>query len=95
MICSLRPTPYFLEQATKLPLPAYQTLQVKLHFLAENPRHPSLHTHEVKGAYGNFGGKVYEAYVTKKYRLTWEYGREDRTIILRNVDNHDECLKKA
>lgn len=95
MTFSLRPTPYFLEQTAKLPESVYQALQSRLGFLAQNPRHPSLQTHEVRGAYGNFGGKVYEAYVTKKYRLTWEYGREDKTIVLRNVDNHDECLKKA
>ncbi len=48
----------------------------------------------VKNAIGDCGGKVFEVYVNRQYRLTWEYGKEPSDIILRNVDNHDECLKK-
>lgn len=57
------------------------------------PRHPSLKTHKVQNAIGFFEGDVFEAYVTKKYRLTWEYGPDQGMITLRNIDNHDACLK--
>ncbi|MBI3296572.1 MAG: hypothetical protein HYZ75_00295 [Elusimicrobia bacterium] len=60
--------------------------------MAANPRHPSLRTHPVEGAVGDFGTKVFEAYVSEKYRLTWEYGPKKGDITLRNVDNHDDCL---
>lgn len=59
-----------------------------LKLLAENPRHPSLKTHKVDKAVGEFKGDVFEAYVTKKYRLTWEYGPDQGMISLRNIDNH-------
>jgi hypothetical protein len=38
---------------------------------------------------------VWEAHADLKYRLTFQYEQVDgETIcILRNVDNHDECLK--
>jgi hypothetical protein len=50
--------------------------------LAENPRHQSLQTHPVRGSRG-----VFEAYVDKSNRLTFEYG--DDCIVLRNHCNHD------
>lgn len=65
-----------------------------IRLLAENPRHPALKTHKVKGAVGDFAGDVFEAYVSKKYRMTWEYGPDQGMIALRNIDNHDECLEK-
>jgi hypothetical protein len=49
-------------------------------------RHPGLRSHQMKG-YTN----IYEAYVDQKYRMTYE--RQGDFMIMRNVDNHDECLK--
>jgi len=34
---------------------------------------------------------IFEAYVDRKYRMTFEH-RGD-TFVMRNVDNHDECLR--
>ena len=34
---------------------------------------------------------VFEAYVDVKYRMTFE--RRSDTFVMRNVDNHDECLR--
>ena len=34
---------------------------------------------------------VFEAYVDVKYRMTFE--RHSDTFVMRNVDNHDECLR--
>ncbi len=85
----------FEKKLKKLPLPVKEAAKKTLRLLAENPRHPSLKTHKVHKAVGDFGGDVFEAYITQKYRLTWEYGPHQGAITLRNVDNHDECLKKA
>jgi hypothetical protein len=82
----------FEEQAVRLPEAVYKQLRTRLSFLASDPRHPSFKTHEVTGAIGDHGGKVFEAYVSDKYRMTWEYGPSKGEITLRNVDNHDECL---
>jgi|BarGraNGADG00212_2_1021979.scaffolds.fasta_scaffold06821_6 mRNA-degrading endonuclease RelE of RelBE toxin-antitoxin system len=55
----------------------------------EDPIYPSLVVKKVRGY-----SDVWEARVDLKYRLTFQYERADgETIcILRNVDNHDECL---
>ncbi len=87
-------TARFLSQAERLPQDVLAQLQKQVRFLEQNPRHPSLHTHVVKNAVGSYGGKVFEAYVSTQYRLTWEYGSNQSEIILRNVDNHDDCLKQ-
>jgi len=50
--------------------------------LGEDPRHPGLHTHKVKGQKG-----VFEAYVDGGNRVTFQYG--DNCIVLRNHCNHD------
>ena len=84
----------FERKLKKLPPDALEAAKKTLRFLAENPRHPSLKTHKVQKAVGDFGGDVFEAYVTKKYRLTWEYGPDQGMITLRNIDNHDDCLEK-
>jgi hypothetical protein len=57
-----------------------------MRLLAADFRHPSLHSHPVKSHPG-----VFEAYVDDKYRLTFE--RQGDIFIMRNVDNHDECLR--
>lgn len=85
----------FEKKLKNLPRPILEVAKKTLSLLSENPRHPSLKTHKVQQAIGDFGGDVFEAYVTKKYRLTWEYGPDQGMISLRNIDNHDECLKKA
>jgi plasmid maintenance system killer protein len=82
----------FEDQVQTLPGEVKVQLANRLKQLAANPRYPALRTHEVEGAVGDLGNKVFEAYINKKYRMTWEYGPNQGEIILRNVDNHDECL---
>jgi len=54
--------------------------------LGENPRHPSLQTHELNSCKG-----VFEAYVDKANRITFHYERHEgqRRIVLRKHCNHD------
>jgi mRNA-degrading endonuclease YafQ of YafQ-DinJ toxin-antitoxin module len=84
----------FEKKVKEFPESVKEATRKTIKLLAENPRHPSLKTHKVHQARGDFGGDVFEAYVTKKYRLTWEYGPDQGMISLRNIDNHDECLKQ-
>lgn len=90
---TLVPTAHFLSQAGELPNDVSLQLQKQILLLEQNPRHPSLRTHVVKNAIGSYEGKIFEGYVNKQYRFTWEYGKLRSEIILRNVDNHDECLR--
>lgn len=90
----LRWTPRFTDQAAKLPEKVLLQLGKRLEQLQVEPHYPSLGTHALEGAAGDFGDKVFELYVNMKYRATWEYGPKKGEITLRNVDNHDKCLGK-
>jgi mRNA-degrading endonuclease YafQ of YafQ-DinJ toxin-antitoxin module len=58
--------------------------------MAKDMFYPSLVVKKVQGYTG-----VWEARVDIKYRLTFQVEQEDGETIctLRNIDNHDECLK--
>jgi len=76
----------FLKQLQKLPKPLKTKADRVIILLAENPRHPSLQSHKVSGGEGSYGGDIFEAYVTMKYRMTWEYGPSKNEITLRNIE---------
>ena len=82
----LKLTQHFIEQYQELPATIQRKVDKTLKLLDADFRYPGLHSHPVEGAPG-----VFEAYVDIKYRLTFE--RRSNTLIMRNVDNHDECLK--
>ena len=79
-------TARFVRQYSKLPTAIRRKVDRALMLLDSNFRHPGLRSHPVDSAPG-----VFEAYVDRKYRLTYE--RRGDTLIMRNVDNHDECLR--
>lgn len=83
---ALRLARKFAEQYAKLPAPIQQKVDKAMALLDTDFRHPGLHCHSIQGLPG-----IFEAYVDRKYRLTFE--RKGELLILRNVDNHDECLK--
>ncbi len=51
--------------------------------LSENPYHPGLHSHRVRGT-----RRVWESYIDQANRVTWQYG-EGGSIVLRNNCDHD------
>lgn len=69
-----------------LPKAVQTKVDKALKLLDANFRHPSLRSHPLKGYEG-----IYKAYVDQKYGMTYE--RHNDFLIMRNVDNHDECLK--
>ncbi len=74
-------------------LPAnIQTKAIKaLALFGQNQGHPSLQAKKMQGREG-----IWEARIDQKYRFTFHYeksGSGDILCVLRNVDNHDECLK--
>jgi len=83
----LKYTERFKNQYLKLPLAIRLKVDKSLKLLDADFRHPGLRCHPIGGAPG-----IFEAYVDRKYRMTYE--RRGDTLIMRNVDNHDECLKK-
>ena len=52
-----------------------------LHFLANNPRHPSLQTHKIEDT------EFIEAYANMDIRIIFEWTSD--TIVLRAVGHHD------
>jgi hypothetical protein len=79
-------TQRFKKQYLQLPPIIQSKIDKSLKLLELNYRHPGLHSHPIEGASG-----IYEAYIDLKYRMTYEHHGE--FFILRNVDNHDECLR--
>jgi mRNA-degrading endonuclease RelE of RelBE toxin-antitoxin system len=73
----------FRRDFRKLPQHIQQKVLKALLLFEENPRHPSLQTHIIRGA-GN--PKVFEGYVDRNYRFTFHY--EDDTVVFRRVGPH-------
>jgi plasmid stabilization system protein ParE len=55
----------------------YKAVKKTIRLLAENPRHPSLQTHQFLSLNGPNGEKIFEAYAEQKtpaaYRVFWFY----------------------
>lgn len=79
-------TERFLSAYDRLPLEIRKKVKKSLILLDANPRHPSLQVHPIRGKQG-----IYEARVDQKYRMSFQFDGVNK--IVRNVDNHDECLK--
>ena len=80
-------TERFVKQYARLPMAIQQKVDKALTLLDADFRHPGLRSHPVESAPG-----VIEAYVDRKYRMTFE--RHGDTLVMRNVDNHDDCLRQ-
>jgi hypothetical protein len=78
-------TERFIRQYGQLPSAIRHKVDKALRLLESDFRHPGLRSHPIQGAHG-----IFEAYVDIKYRMTFE--RRSDTFVLRNVDNHDDCL---
>jgi len=57
-----------------------------LGYLENNPKHPSLNTHEYNSLSRQFGIKIFEAYAENKtpdaYRIFWHYGPDKSEITI-------------
>ena len=80
-------TERFVKQYAHLPKVIQLKVDKALAILDADFRYPGLRSHPVESAPG-----VIEAYVDRKYRMTFE--RHGDTLVLRNVDNHDDCLRQ-
>ena len=80
-------TELFQEKVKELPVEIKKALRAKLDLMVENPRHPSLRMKKIQGQAG-----IFEASVTMSIRMTWQYTEDG--ILLRNIGEHDQTLKK-
>ena len=79
----------FVKQYERLPKTIQRKVDKALCLLDVDFRHPGLRSHPVEGVGGTEA--VFEASVDAKYRMTFQ--RHGNVFLMRNVDNHDECLK--
>jgi len=70
----------------------YQAVKKTIKFLATNPWHPSLQTHEYMSLKGPNGEKVFEAYAEQStpaaYRVFWYYGPSKGIITIFAITSH-------
>ncbi|MDD5654416.1 MAG: hypothetical protein PHR91_02105 [Candidatus Omnitrophica bacterium] len=70
----------------------YRAVTKSLRFLTENPRHPSLQTHEYHSLTGPKGEKVFEAYAEQDtpaaYRIFFYYGPNHGSITIIAITPH-------
>jgi mRNA-degrading endonuclease RelE of RelBE toxin-antitoxin system len=79
-------TERYVKQYERLPKAIQRKVDKALRLLDMDFRHPGLRSHSIEGARG-----IFEAYVDAKYRITFE--RRGDVFVMRNVDNHDDCLR--
>jgi len=70
----------------------YSSVKKAVEFLASDPRHRSLQTHEFMSLKGPNGEKVFEAYAEHKtpaaYRIFWYYGPSSGMITIFAITPH-------
>ncbi|MFH1360189.1 MAG: hypothetical protein ABIJ41_04030 [Candidatus Omnitrophota bacterium] len=70
----------------------FKAVSKALKFLQENPRHPSLQTHEFSSIKGPHGEKVFEAYAEQDtsaaYRIFFFYGSQRSEIVIVAITPH-------
>jgi glycine cleavage system aminomethyltransferase T len=70
----------------------YNSTKKTIKFLALDPRHNSLQTHEFMSLKGPNGEKVFEAYAEQQtpaaYRVFWYYGPSNGTITIVAITSH-------
>ena len=70
----------------------YNSVKKTIRFLATDPRHNSLQTHEFMSLKGPNGEKVFEAYAEHKtpaaYRVFWYYGPCSGVITIFAITSH-------
>ncbi len=76
----------FKKAYQKLPARIQKKVKKALTLLDENPRHPSLRVRKIQGTPDIFEGRI-----DRQYRFSFQFSGQDK--VLRNVDNHDDCLK--
>lgn len=76
--------PIFVRQLKKLPQSLRQEINEKIALFAENPVHPFLKTHKLKGV---LAGR-WSFSVNYKYRIVFRYLSEDKAVLLA-VGDHD------
>ena len=75
----------------------FKKLVKAIRFLAENPKHPGLASHDIEALTRKYGMKVWQSYLENKNpsagRLFWVYGPEVGVITVIGLERHPESGK--
>ena len=70
-----------------------------LGYLRDNPRHPSLKTHDIEAISQRVGFKVWQSYLENKKsgarRMFWAYGPNRKEITILAIEPHPEDDKRG
>jgi len=70
-----------------------------LGYLAENPRHNSLASHEIDDLTRKYGLKIFQSYLENNTpsarRIFWAYGPDKRDITVLAIEPHPEDQKRG
>lgn len=68
-------------------------------FLRDNPRHPSLQTHDIDALTKRYGFKIWQSYLENKKpaagRVFWAYGPGQKEITILGIEPHPEDQKRG
>lgn len=70
-----------------------------LKLLSQDPRYPSLHTHEIPPLTARYGMRVWQSYLenrnSRAMRMYWVYGPDAESITIISLEPHPEEKKKG
>ena len=77
----------------------FKKLVKALGFLSQNPRHPSLASHETDDLTRKYGVKIFQSYLENNTpaagRLFWAYGPDKSDITVLAIEPHPEDQKRG
>ncbi len=75
----------------------YHLLGKALRLLAQNPRHPGLHTHDIDALSARYGMRVWQSYLQNDTpaagRVFWVYGPDRKDITIIGLEPHPNDAK--
>lgn len=77
-------TPYFERKFEKLPKNLQKIAAKKILLFEQNPSHPSLNTHKLKGPLSGY----WSFYINKNYRVLLRFLKSNE-VIYYDIDTHD------
>ena len=90
---------YDQELLTRLEAQFFKKLVKTFGLLRDNPRHPSLQTHDIDPLTRRYGFKVWQSYLENNKpaagRLFWAYGPGQREITILGIEPHPEDKKRG
>ena len=84
---------------SKQDMSLYKKWGKALKLLSDNPRHPSLKTHDIEELSNRYGRRVWQSYLENKtsgaMRMYWVYGPDLQSITIIGLEPHPEDKKNG